>query len=84
MISGPWSQQPPPAHESPRFLLLHGTSKRKEPGHFISDISAGDRKDIVGLLQLSIFSVINVTLKIASHKEGFRHIGGPWEQGPQY
>lgn len=59
---------------------MHGTSKRRENGYFISDISAVDRKDIVGLLRLSIFFLINATLKIASHEEGFRHIQGPWEQ----
>lgn len=26
------------------------------------------------------FFLINATLKIASHEEGFRHIQGPWEQ----
>lgn len=55
-------------------------TKRKENGCFICDISAVDRKDTVGLLQLSVFFLINVTLKIASHEEGFRHIQGPWER----
>lgn len=51
----------------------------REESYFISDV---DRKDIVGLPRLSIiFSpLINATLKIASHEDGFRHSQGPWEQ----